>query len=80
MNRPNIYDFAANIVQNNPNMANSPMGQSFLEALQNRDSAKGEEIANNILNNQGIDRDTAMNDIKQNIRNRIPNIPFPFSR
>lgn len=55
---PNIYDFAANLVQNNPNVANTPMGKNFIEALKNRDSAKGEEIANNILKNQGLDRDS----------------------
>lgn len=79
MNKPNIFDFAANLVQNNPNIANTPMGQNFIEALKNRDSVKGEEIANNILKNQGLDRNAAMNDIKQNIRNRIPGFPFlPF--
>lgn len=79
MNKPNIYDFAASLVQNNPNIANSPMGQNFIEALKNRDSQKGEEIANNILQNQGLDRDSAMNDIRQNIRSKIPNFPFlPF--
>lgn len=76
---PNIYDFAANLVRNNPNIANTPMGQNFIEALNNRDTAKGEEIANNILKNQGLDRNAAMNDIRQNIRNKIPNFPFlPF--
>lgn len=79
MNKPNLYDFAANIVKNNPDIANSPMGKNFMEALQNRDSAKGEELANNILNSRGLDRQSAMNDIKQNIRNKIPNFPFlPF--
>lgn len=79
MNKPNIYDFAASLVQNNPNMANSPMGQNFIEALKNRDSQKGEELANNILKNQGLDKDSALNDIRKNIRNRIPNFPiFPF--
>ena len=76
---PNIYDFAANLVQNNPNIANSPMGKNFIEALRNRDSAKGEEIDNNILKNQGLDRDSAMSDIRQNLRSKIPNFPFfPF--
>lgn len=76
---PNIYDFAIGLVQKNPDMANSPIGQNFIEALRNRDSQKGEELANNILNAQGIDKNTAMNDIKQNIRNRIPNLPIiPF--
>lgn len=76
---PNIFDFAANIVQNNPEMANSPIGKNFMEALKNRDSKKGEELANNILKTQGLDRDSAMNDIRKNIRNRIPNFPFfPF--
>lgn len=76
---PNIYDFAANLVKNNPNIANSPMGQNFIEALNSRDSKKGEEMANNILQSRGLDRDSAMNDIKQNIRSKIPNFPFlPF--
>lgn len=73
---PNIYDFALGLMQSNPKMANSPLGQNFMAALQNRDVTKGEELANNILQNQGIDKNTAMNDIQQNIKSRIPNIPF----
>ena len=76
MNKPNIYDFAANIVENNPDMANTPIGQNFIEALRNRDSKKGEEMANNILKTQGLDKASAMNVVKQNIRNRSPNLPF----
>lgn len=69
---PNVYDFAIGLIQSRPNLANSPIGQNFMQALQNRDVAKGEELANNILESQGIDRNQAMNDIKS----RLPNIPF----
>lgn len=73
---PNIYDFAINLIQNNQQMASSPMGKNFLEALKNQDHEKGQEMANNLLKSQGIDKETAMNDIQQNIRSRIPNLPF----
>lgn len=73
---PDIYSFAAKLVRSKPDIANSPMGKNFLQALDNRDNTKGEEMANNFLNNQGFNKETAMEDVKQNIKNLIPNIPF----
>lgn len=73
---PDIYDFAAMLLKNNQNIANSPLGQNALQALQNRDSAKGEEIANNILESQGLSREEALNDIQQKGSGLIPNFPF----
>lgn len=78
---PNIYDIAIGIVKSNPQFAESPMGQNFLEALENRDVAKGEEMANNVLKNNGLSKEEGLKDVQQNINSRIPNFPrFPFFR
>lgn len=69
---PSIFDFAITMINKNPNIANSPMGKNALEALRNRDATKGEELANNILESQGLTKDSALQDIKS----RMPNIPF----
>lgn len=69
---PNIYDFALNLMRNNPQVAETPMGKNFMNALQNRDTAQGEELANNILQSQGMTKDSALNDIQS----RVPGFPF----
>lgn len=77
---PDMYDFAAQLIRNNQQIANTPMGQNFLQALEQRDQAKLEQMGNNILNNQGIDMNTAQNDIRNNVKSIIPKFPFtiPF--
>lgn len=69
---PNIYDWALSLLDSNPQVANTPMGQNFRDALLNRDSSKGQEMANNILESNGMTKDSALNDIKS----RMPNLPF----
>lgn len=77
---PDMYDFAAQLIRNNKQIADTPMGQNFLEALEQRDQSKLEQMGNNILNNQGIDMNTAQNDIRNNAKTIIPKFPFtiPF--
>ena len=41
--------FAMQMIQNNPQIANNPMARQYLEVIQNGDSVKGQEVANNIL-------------------------------
>lgn len=47
-------------VQNTPELANSPMGQSFLQIMQSGNQQAGIEMANNIINTLGISRDQAI--------------------
>lgn len=64
---PNIMQFAINLIQNNPAMANNPQAQNVLQILQSGDSKKGEEFANNILNSYGLTKEQAMQDITKNL-------------
>lgn len=69
---PNIFDVVIQFMNKNPQITNTPMGKTFMEALQNRDSSKGEELANNLLESQGMTREQAMNEAKR----RLPQFPF----
>lgn len=73
---PNIYDIAIGIVKSNPQFAESPMGKNFLEALETRDVAKGEEMANNVLKNHGLSKEEGMKDVKKGLSSFVPNLPF----
>ncbi len=63
---PNIFDFAMNIIKQNPQVRNNPMAQNYINAIESGDEAKGQEIANNILNSYGLTKEQAMNDIAKN--------------
>lgn len=52
--------FAMQMIQNNPQVMNNPMAKQYLEIIQNGDSAKGQEVANNILKTYGMTKDQAM--------------------
>lgn len=51
--------FAMQMIQNNPQVMNNPMAKQYLEIIQNGDSAKGQEVANNILKTYGMTKDQA---------------------
>lgn len=50
----NPRNFALGLIQRNPQVANNPQAQEYLGVIQNGDSAKGEEIANNICKSYGV--------------------------
>ena len=52
--------FAMQMIQNNPQVMSNPMAQQYLEIIQNGDSAKGQEVANNILKTYGMTKDQAI--------------------
>lgn len=57
---PNPMQFIMNMVRNNPNIANNPQAQEYLNILESGDSAKGEEIANNLCQTYGVSKDEAL--------------------
>lgn len=61
----NFQEFAMNLIKNSPNIKNNPMAQNAIEAIQNNDAAKGEEIANNLCETYGISREEAMAKAKE---------------
>lgn len=60
-----IRQFALNMLQRNPNVANNPQAQGYLEVIQNNDSEKGQQIAENICKSYGMTKEEALNRAKQ---------------
>ena len=67
----NLKDFAVNLISKNPQIANNPNAQGMLQAIQNGDNAKGEQIAKNLCDSYGITPDQAVQQAK-----RFFNLPF----
>lgn len=44
----------------NPAIADNPQAQSYIRVLQSGDAAKGEELANNLLETYGMTKEQAM--------------------
>lgn len=59
-----MAQFAMSMLNSNPNAKNSPMGQQLMSILQSGNDADGEAMANNILNNYGLNKESAMNQIR----------------
>lgn len=45
--------FALNLIRNNPNIANNPQAQEYINVIQNGDEKRGIELANNICKSYG---------------------------
>lgn len=60
-----LANFALNQLQSNPQFANNPQAQALMSAIQNGDSAKGEEIARNICKTMGMSEQEALAQAKQ---------------
>lgn len=58
---PNIYDFARNLLQQNPDKANTPLGQQLLEILDSKDYSRGEALGQNICKTYNVDPKEAYN-------------------
>lgn len=55
-----IYEMAETMIRSNPRFKNDPTAQQVLQIIHNRDATKGIEIANELLKQQGVDRDTGV--------------------
>lgn len=59
MNNP-MMQFALNQLKQKPEIANSPMGQEFINILQSGNDQAGIELANNLLKSYGLTREQAI--------------------
>lgn len=57
---PDFQQFAMNVLKNNPGIRNQPNAADMIQAIQNNDSARGEQLANNILNSMGMTKEQAL--------------------
>lgn len=55
-----IAKFALNMLQNNPRVRDSQLGQELMRCIQTGDSARGEQIANNLCQTYGDTREAAI--------------------
>ena len=62
---PNFAEFAATLLQQNPNVASNPQAQALMSAIKSGDSEQGAMIARNICNTMGMSEDEALRQAKQ---------------
>ena len=55
---------AMNLISQNPNIANNPNAQELIKVIQNGDSARGQQIADNLCQTYGISIDEALKNAK----------------
>lgn len=55
-----IYKFAMNMINNNPEVKNNPKAQAMINAIANRDASAGIEIANNLCKTYGTNPEEAI--------------------
>lgn len=55
---------AMNLISQNPNIANNPNAQEFIKVIQNGDSERGQQIADNLCQSYGMTRDEALKSAK----------------
>lgn len=60
-----LKNIAMNLITRNPAIANNPQAQNYLNVIQNGDSARGQQIADNLCQTYGISRDEAIRQAKQ---------------
>lgn len=63
-NAPNVRDMALNILSRNPNIANNPNAQEFINVIKSGDSVKGAQIAQNLCDTYGVSKDDAIKNAK----------------
>ena len=62
---PNLKDFALNMINGNPNVANNPNAQEFLNVIRNGDDVRGKQIAQNLCDSYGLTTDQAVQQAKR---------------
>lgn len=61
---PDVSQLAISLLQQNPNVANSPQGQQFLQILKSGDVEKGKQMAQNICQSYGTTPEEAFKQAK----------------
>lgn len=60
-----IANFAMNLLQRNPRVANNPQAQKLMEIIQNGDNQQGEKMAENLCETYGMTKDQALTEAKK---------------
>ena len=65
-----VTDIASRMIENNPNIQQTPLAQAGINAILNNDVEAGTQLANNILNSMGMTKEEALQIARQQ------NLPF----
>lgn len=60
-----ILDFANQLLDQNPQIANNPQNKPFVQAIRNRNPQEGQRIAQDICQKQGMLPTQALDQVKQ---------------
>lgn len=63
-----ITDIATQMIQNNPQVNQSPLAQAGINAILHNDARAGEQLANNILHSMGMTKEQALEIAKERFR------------
>lgn len=55
---------AMSLLSKNPQIANNPNAQELLQVIQNGDSQRGQQIADNLCSTYGVTKEQAIRDAK----------------
>lgn len=56
---------ALNMIGRSPQIKNNPNAQAYLQVIQDNDSSRGEQIANNICETYGVSKEQAVQMARQ---------------
>lgn len=62
---PNMMQFVQTIVRNNPQIQSNPQAQQMLNVIMSGDSARGQQIAQNLCKSMGISEQDALANAKR---------------
>lgn len=62
---PGLQDFALQLLQNNPRVANNPNAKAMVDVLRSGNAQQGQRIAENLCSTYGISREDAVAQAKR---------------
>lgn len=60
-----LMQFAASMINRNPNVTDNPQAQAMLEVLKSGDAQRGQQIANNICQSMGVTPQQAVQEARK---------------
>ena len=64
----NINNLIMNLINNNPMIANNPQYKEWIQIIQSGDSARGQQLANNLCQTFGMSKDQAIQNARRFFR------------
>lgn len=55
-----LMQFALNKIASNPDIANNPRNKELISIIQNGDSVRGQQVAENLCKSYGVEKDEAL--------------------